>query len=39
MNRFKTKDTGIEDSTIVDLILFTILSILVMVTLFTLRNF
>jgi hypothetical protein len=39
MNRFKTKDTGIEDSTIVDLILFAILSILVMVTLFTLRNF
>lgn len=38
MNKFKTKKSEIETSTIVDLILFTILSILVMVTLFTLRN-
>jgi len=39
MNKFKDKNDFIDNQTIIDLIVFTILFFIVIFTLFTLRNF
>jgi hypothetical protein len=39
MNKFKDKNDFIDNQTIIDLVIFTILFFIVIFTLFTLRNF